>query len=1263
LNAIITLIAPKDSLTPGILEQITEGQIAWFNRKVQDFDLQGKSIVFDFTNSEELAQQARGLGVLYHSPTSVPSYASLTSVAVGNLNISISTNGKAPLLEKSMANYVSSLIPPFFQLAVKKMHQLDQKLVGDGKHEFLAYIADTWYLNTISRLTEEQIDSLSYLFETGVLHPTTDLLGKVDKDLKITSRSPSSASLSSDGQNTLASPADPVEETFVKPVSILDSVKKIKTSNPVVKKSYNKIVDGATAVSHVAYQLSDIAFLYPLFKDKFVGQSMVHWNHAKVANLKGFPTRVLNQVTDHGAGETVRGALRNGSETTVVMDSAAISAVLPAMYNIVRDGLHPVFHVATSNVDENLVLESSYADVHKAIHTGFIILASSSVQQAHDMAIAAHIVARELKKPVLHFFDGVKVANQKSSIFLAEKDQFEKLGHIRATLGRKQCENLHDILSQVSRVLGRDVHAFDYTGAGNASVVLVSMGATSSIIKRSVEQFMLQKEPIGFVQVGVYKPWSAEKFLSTLPTSVKRVVVIDNETESGVSPLGLEVDSSFYGNGWAFTVPNVFTVSFERGLHNLHPKAVHDFIHHHLHGKTPSKIQWTPSADVHSFSNAATVEAVFWDKAVDQTAQAVEHFVHDTQQSTNAHVQAYTQHLSTSLDPIIVSHVRYSHSGIEQEHLVDHAKVIMVNDVSAVHHFNFVGAAQKGGSVFFNTPLAKQELLEALPAAVRHQLVKKQVNLYSVDATLISQNYTIFYGEQKEYLGDIVTAIFYKLAFTEDESQQLLNALFHRIENVHSDINVVYTKKEAIFTALKSLKALGVVHFAIDHHSTENELPVYLNGTVPSKVVFDSASLEPSTDVILRVTEKHHALLPVIFPSAFKLSHKLRPDVEGAYQVKVTENIRLTPSAYDRNVFHMELDITGTGLKYDIGDALGVYAQNDLTEVHAFLRMYGVDPSQIVFIDRPDEQGKVKSEVRTVEQLFVHNLDIFGKPGKKFYQYLAAKATNDDHKEEIAHLISDNDKFEQYVNDFTPTFADLLRKFHSARPSIEELIRVIPSMKPRHYSIASSQKMHPNSVHLLIVVVDWVSKDGVQRYGQATRFLVSAKIGDTFTVSVKPSVMKLPPSLEAPVIMSGLGTGMAPFRAFIEERWYWKQQGKKVGPMVLYFGSRNRANEYLYGEELEAYHAEGILTHLRLAFSRDQPQKIYIQHKIQEDSTILFDMMVKDKGAFYLCGPTWPVPDVTDALLHAFTKSMNLEQAHEYLEQLKNDERFVLEVY
>eukprot|EP00842_Homolaphlyctis_polyrhiza_P001874 jgi/Hompol1/2688/HPOL_006124-RA len=145
--------------------------------------------------------------------------------------------------------------------------------------------------------------------------------------------------------------------------------------------------------------------------------------------------------------------------------------------------------------------------------------------------------------------------------------------------------------------------------------------------------------------------------------------------------------------------------------------------------------------------------------------------------------------------------------------------------------------------------------------------------------------------------------------------------------------------------------------------------------------------------------------------------------------------------------------------------------------------------------------------------------------------------------------------------------------------------------------------------------------------------------------------------------MSGLGTGMAPFRAFIEERWYWKQRGETVGPMVLYFGSRHRAMEYLYGEELEAYHADGLLTHLRLAFSRDQKEKVYIQDKMREDKDLLHDLMISMPGAFFLCGPTWPVPSVTEALVDSFSKSIEPAKAAEFLEELKEHERFVLEVY
>jgi sulfite reductase (NADPH) flavoprotein alpha-component len=145
----------------------------------------------------------------------------------------------------------------------------------------------------------------------------------------------------------------------------------------------------------------------------------------------------------------------------------------------------------------------------------------------------------------------------------------------------------------------------------------------------------------------------------------------------------------------------------------------------------------------------------------------------------------------------------------------------------------------------------------------------------------------------------------------------------------------------------------------------------------------------------------------------------------------------------------------------------------------------------------------------------------------------------------------------------------------------------------------------------------------------------------------------------------------APFRTFIQYRAHLAAQKIPVGPLIYYFGSRHRSQEYLYGEELEAYIADGILTHVGLAFSRDTKKKVYIQHKMNEDGEMLANMLAdgdldssKPKGVFYLCGPTWPVPDVYEALITALNTyaGKSREESAEYLENLKEEERYVLEV-
>jgi sulfite reductase (NADPH) flavoprotein alpha-component len=375
----------------------------------------------------------------------------------------------------------------------------------------------------------------------------------------------------------------------------------------------------------------------------------------------------------------------------------------------------------------------------------------------------------------------------------------------------------------------------------------------------------------------------------------------------------------------------------------------------------------------------------------------------------------------------------------------------------------------------------------------------------------------------------------------------------------------------------------------------------------------------------------------------------------------------LTPVTYDRNIFHIEFDLGPSGLKYDIGEALGIHAENDPAAVLSFIEFYGLNPDEIVEVTSREDPAVL--ETRTVYQSLMQNVDIFGKPPKRFYEDLAEFATDENEKKELLTLGGPEGatEFKRRSEVDTVTYADILLEFKSAHPKFHDIARIVSPMKRREYSIASSQKVNPTTVALMIVVVNWVDPQGRDRFGQATRYLSGLPVGSKVTVSVKPSVMKLPTSDKAPLIMAGLGTGLAPFRAFVQYRAMQKAAGVDIGSILLYMGSRHQREEYLYGEEWEAYQDAGVITLLGRAFSRDQPEKIYIQDRMRQSIQDIIKAYVHDEGSFYLCGPTWPVPDVTAVLQEAIevdakAKGKKVDSLKE-IEKLKDEARYVLEVY
>eukprot|EP00931_Biecheleriopsis_adriatica_P094670 TRINITY_DN6829_c0_g1_i1.p1 TRINITY_DN6829_c0_g1~~TRINITY_DN6829_c0_g1_i1.p1 ORF type:complete len:507 (+),score=142.90 TRINITY_DN6829_c0_g1_i1:78-1523(+) len=408
------------------------------------------------------------------------------------------------------------------------------------------------------------------------------------------------------------------------------------------------------------------------------------------------------------------------------------------------------------------------------------------------------------------------------------------------------------------------------------------------------------------------------------------------------------------------------------------------------------------------------------------------------------------------------------------------------------------------------------------------------------------------------------------------------------------------------------------------------------------------------------------------FKSQYKAQLKARPDVDEGELVRVTDWKLLTPPDYDRTCFHFEIDVTGTSMEHTVngsqGKALSVYATNDAEKVSAFLKEMGLDPDQIVSVEEiaPQSEDGV-TVLTTVWKLFTQYLDIFGKPTREFLKKLFPYAQDIMEKVAIAEMTLDR-KTEEFQDRQARayTFADYLVEFKSLKIPAEKYVELIPTVKQRVYSICSSSDYRPGRCQLLVVREDWQAKGGDTKYGLCSSFLTFIRPGSFCVAHSTHSVMQMPEDKSVHIFMAGLGTGLAPFRAYVEQRKCQKDKGHKVGPMTLFFGGRHAKAEYYYRDEFEAFEAEGLVKCCN-AWSRDQKQKVYVQHKIAEEADTIWRELGREgsTGYFFLCGSKQPEKDVYAALLQIFqTKgNMSAEKAQKRMDDLQTAGRYVTEVY
>ncbi|KAI8372916.1 uncharacterized protein BYT42DRAFT_578533 [Radiomyces spectabilis] len=1024
------------------------------------------------------------------------------------------------------------------------------------------------------------------------------------------------------------------------------------------------------AINYIAYALSDLLFVYPGSTAGYLGQELSVWSQV-IRNSQDQLVKIVEMQTRAGALQAVQGALaENPSKSaTVLTSSEALLSMIPNIHVLALTRQPVVFHVAAQTVDQDLVAQPHVDGILAARNSGALLLASKTVQEAHDMAIAAHLLAKATSLPVIHYFDGASAAKQIEKVKLVSFSalaQWQTRTSVQSTTYAEAYHTAKQILQQLG------YQPFEYIGAANAETVFITLGAGIASVSQAVARSaQYQKTSVGLLSVRLYRPWSETDVIASLPTTVRRVVVL--EEGDGLfafnGPLFLDIAAAIrFGSLARQTRPRLITAqaSTFNHLHAGHIPVIVQEAEHETFIDLLAPAFTAPISDetLTAQTSEAGLNAIFWDVEQDHSADAafhITHLVHQQQPSKN--ITSQVSRDAYRLGGAVVN-TRVSETGMQNK-----AQYIGVHNVALTKEYDILASAQKKATVLLHGPWKHGDEIEAhLTNEFKLALTQLDIKLYTLDAARIAEEL----GLHRKSTHLVWEAAFLHLVQPESTSADRLAALYNELEVVNEQEKrelqtVLKEVVEAVKTALTHVELLPPWTILEINDEVLPSTPIDRCAAADtddqdddSSTVVDGADGEERSEV----GKWHQAAFHVMFGEAYEKETAIRPDLhEATYLVKLTENKRLTPASYDRNVFHLEFDTSGSGLKYSIGDALGVHGHNDQQEVREFLQWYGLKENDVV-LTRNGESGR--KEARTVLQLFTQTLDVFGRPNKKFYEGLAQYATDPKEREQLLFLVSSEGK-EEYKKrvDETITFEDLLREFTSAKPPLEALVHMITPIKPRHYSIASSQKMHPNSVHLLVVAVDWQTSTGKKRYGQCTRYLADLPINSDVTVSIKPSVMKLPPLDTQPVIMAGLGTGMAPFRAFIQERAVAKAAGKEIGPVVLYFGSRNRRNEYLYGEELEAYHAAGILSHMGLAFSRDQKEKVYIQHKMMEDAEMLHDYLINKNGHFYLCGPTWPVPDVKDAVVYGLKNFGGIDEktSNDLIEEWKEKEKYILEVY
>ncbi|MCI1960232.1 MAG: pyruvate:ferredoxin (flavodoxin) oxidoreductase [Clostridia bacterium] len=580
-------------------------------------------------------------------------------------------------------------------------------------------------------------------------------------------------------------------------------------------------VDGNQAAANAAYPFTEVATIYPITPSSPMAEITDEWSSKGRKNIFGQEVKVFELQSEGGAAGAMHGSLAAGALTTTFTASQGLLLMIPDLYKMVGELLPGVLHVSSRALATHaLSIFGDHQDVMACRQTGVSMLASSNAQEAMDLGVIAHLAAISSRLPVIHFFDGFRTSHEYRDIEEIETkditglvdwkaiDEFRKkaLNPVHPVArGTAQNPDIYfqgrevqnsffnhapdiyaDYMQKLGKITGRSYRPFDFYGHPEAENIIIAIGSVCDTIKETIDYLLKKDEKVGLIQVRLYRPFSEKHFFNVLPTSVKKISVLDRTKEPGApgEPLYLDVCKMFlgmekqpvivggrYGLGSKDTTPSQILAVYEN-MQKHEPK------NNFTIGITDD-VTYTSLEEDTSYNpvDDGTISCQFWGLGSDGTVGANKSACKIIGDNTDFHVQAYFSYDSKKSGGTTVSHLRFGKNPIRSNYLVYKADYVACHNKSFLNHYDITKALKPGGIFVLNCDYPSETIGEYLPAKIKKFIALNKIRFYIIDAEKIASD--IGLGNR---INMIMQSVFFKLAkiIPEQDAIRLLKESIHK---------------------------------------------------------------------------------------------------------------------------------------------------------------------------------------------------------------------------------------------------------------------------------------------------------------------------------------------------------------------------------------------------------------------------------------------------------------------------------------------------